>query len=123
MKRALPYQKSFDAAEWATAMEYMSQNLPNLKRLSLGIVAGKPGPNGWDFLPPYDMAEFGYMRETDGMEWIQDVLNIKGLERLDVDAVVEHCPPPMSQAMARYVKFSASIDSTFAGYLKGQMLQ
>lgn len=121
MKRALPYQKCFDNAEWSAALEYISENL-NLKSLSLGIVAGKPGPNGWDFLTPYSAVEFEYMRDTDEMEWMQSLLSVKGLVRLDVDAVVEHCPPPMSKAMATYVRFSSSIDSTFAGFLKERMI-
>lgn len=121
VKRALPYQKDFDCAEWASAFEYMAQNL-KLKSLSLGIVAGKPGLDGWQTVPPYTSMDFSYMQENDGMEWIQDVLSIKGLCKLDVDAVVEHCPPPMSKAMATYVRFSASIDTTFAAFLKEQMM-
>jgi len=118
----LPYQKDFDNAEWSAALEYMAQHL-ELKRLSLGIVAGKPGPNGWDFISPYTAADFTYLQETDGMEWIQDVRRIKGLEDLHVDSVVEHCPPPMSKAMAMYVRFSSSIDNSFADFLRNEMVQ
>ena len=122
VKRALPYQKCYDSAEWSTAFEYMSENL-ELKSLSLGIIGGKPGPNGWDTVPRFTTTDFAYMQHTEGMEWIGDVLSIKGLERLDVDSVVEHCPPPMSNAMATFVRFSCSIDGSFAEFMKEQMIR
>lgn len=129
VKRALPYTKDFDSAEWRAATEYMAQNLPGLSRLSLGIVAGKPGGggggdggDGWVGVEPYTATDLVYMQDTDGMEWIQDLLRIKGLERLDVDAVVEHCPPPMSKAMERYVRFSASVGGTFSEFLRERMV-
>lgn len=122
VKRALPYQKHFDNAEWAAAMDYISTHL-TLKTLSLGIVAGKPGPLGWDAVTPYTAADFEHLRDTDGMEWIGDTLAIGDLERLEVDAVVEHCPPPMSRGMAVYVRFSASVDEGFAAFLRGKMVR
>ena len=103
-------------------MEYMAQNL-SLRSLSLGIVAGRPGPDGWSTVVPYSVTDFGCLQEADDMEWMQEMMTIKGLCKLDVDAVVEHCPPPMSQAMATYVRFSASVDSTFAQFLTEKMIR
>ena len=121
VKRALPYEKEFDRAEWSSALVYIAENM-SIESLHLGVVAGKPGPQGWDVVPPYNQIDFQFLKEMDGMEWVQDLLEIKTLERLEVSAVVEHCPPPMSTAMARYVKFSASIDGPFALYLQEQMV-
>ncbi|GAB7356445.1 hypothetical protein MBLNU459_g7214t1 [Dothideomycetes sp. NU459] len=124
VKRALPYEKDFDRAEWAAACDYLALNLPGLRALALGIVAGKPGPAGWDGVPPFSKTDLHYMLEMggDGWEWVRDLLGITGLEVLDVEPVVEHCPPPMSMAMARYVRFSASIDGSFAEFLKERMM-
>jgi len=121
VKRALPYEKEFDRAEWAAALEYIAEHVP-IQALSLGIVAGKPGPNGWDFVVPYGVVDWEFVKDMDGMEWVRDLLGIKTLKSLEVDAVVEHCPPPMSTAMARYIKFSASVDGSFAEFLRGRML-
>ncbi|KAJ9621301.1 hypothetical protein H2203_007353 [Taxawa tesnikishii (nom. ined.)] len=121
VKRALPYEKEFDRAEWSSALSYLAENVP-LQSLSLGIVAGMPGPDGWQMVPPYQSRDFELLKELDGMEWIKDVLAIQGLERLHVDAVVEHCPPPMSAAMANYIRFSASIDCAFAEFLTQKLL-
>ena len=121
VKRALPYEKEFDRAEWSHAINYIAENVP-VRQLSLGIIAGKPSGVGWANVSPYNEMDFHFLKEMDGMEWVQDLLNINGLERLDVNAVVEHCPPPMSTAMARYVKFSASIDDSFAQFLRSEML-
>jgi len=121
VKRALPYEKEFDRAEWANAISYLADNVP-LRSLDLGIVAGKPASSGWEGVEPYVEMDWRYLKEMDGMEWVNDLLAIKGLERLDIRAVVEHCPPPMSTAMARYIKFSASVEGSFSDYLQGVMV-
>lgn len=121
VKRALPYEKEFDRAEWSAAIAYIAREVP-IRSLSLGIVAGKPKPTGWDTVPQYTEMDFRYLKDMDGMEWVQDLLGIRGLEELDVFAVVEHCPPPMSNAMARYIKFSASVDGPFARFLEDAMI-
>ncbi|GAB7339373.1 hypothetical protein MBLNU457_6013t1 [Dothideomycetes sp. NU457] len=121
VKRALPYEKEFDRAEWSNAINYIAENVP-VQQLSLGIIAGKPSATGWTNVLPYNEMDFHFLKDMDGMEWVQDLLNINGLERLDVKAVVEHCPPPMSTAMARYVKFSSSVDGSFTQFLKSEMV-
>lgn len=121
VKRALPYEKEFDRAEWSNAISYVAENM-DISSLSLGIVVGKSGPSGWDGVVPYNAMDFGFLKEMDGMEWVQELLALKGLEELKVEAIVEHCPPPMSTAMARYIKFSASVEGSFAEYIRGEML-
>ena len=100
---------------------YIAENVP-IQSLSLGIVAGRPGPGGWDEVVPYEERDFQVLKDMDGWEWVRDLLGMRGLERLHVEAVIEHCPPPMSTAMARYVKFSASVDGSFARFLESEML-
>lgn len=121
VKRALPYDKEFDRAEWSAAVAYIAEHVP-VQALSLGVVAGKPGARGWDMVPLYTATDFDYLKQMDGMEWVQDLLAIKSLVSLDVEAVIEHCPPPMSNSMASYVRFSASIDGPFADYMRNAMV-
>ncbi|TKA61104.1 hypothetical protein B0A49_09618 [Cryomyces minteri] len=125
VKRALPYDKDFDRCEWRSVCQYLSNPAENHiapTHLSLGVVAGKPGPDGWDDVRSFTSEEFRWIAELDTMEWIKVLMAVKSLKSLDVRACVEHCPPPMSNAMAEYVAFSASIDGGFAEYIKAEML-
>ena len=125
VKRSLAYEKEFDKCEWTNAMQCLScpEIGLGLQSLDLGIVAGRPGPNGWDEIPAYSAREFGWLKDMEGMEWLRDLLEIKGLQALNVDAIVEHCPPvTTSRAMAGYVRFSSSIESGLSEFLQREML-
>ncbi|CAD0096072.1 unnamed protein product [Aureobasidium vineae] len=123
VKRALPYDKEYSKAEWAVAMEWCTK-LPSLRSLSLGIVAGKPGPDGWDLVPAYKPEHFDTLKGTEGMEWIEELLAVKGLDNVTVESIVVHSPFPRSAAMARYIQFSASVDDgSFAVWLKDNMVK
>jgi hypothetical protein len=118
VKRALAYEKEFDRCEWASAMQSISSTL-SLRSLELGVVAGRPGPHGWDEITPYSGYDFGLLIECDGMSWLRDLLEIKGLQ-----AVVEHCPPASSSsAMASYIRFSASVDTGMADFLRQSLIK
>ena len=126
VKRALAYEKEFDRAEWSAAMRYLTSPSSgiNLRKLELGVVAGKPGTTGWSDIVQHSAADFLQLRYTDWMQWLRELLEIKGLRTLDVDAIVEHCPPASnSVAMAAYIRFSASIKGGFAEFLREQMVQ
>jgi len=122
VKKALPYEKEFDLAEWSNAISYIAENLTGLRSLYLGIVAGKPGPGGWDMVLPYTLMDLEYLMEMDGMEWVEELMTIRGLQHLEVEPIVEHCPPSTSNAMARYIRFSASIDGSFTELLRAKMV-
>jgi len=125
VKRSLAYEKEFDKCEWANAMQCLScpEIGLGLQSLDLGIVAGRPGPNGWDMFPAYSATEFGWLKDMEGMEWLRDLLEIKGLRALNVNAIVEHCPPATtSRAMAGYIRFSSSIESGLSEFLQREML-
>ncbi|KAK3619312.1 hypothetical protein LTR56_024123 [Elasticomyces elasticus] len=126
VKRALAYEKEFDRCEWSNALRYLTASASgiHLRKLDLGIVAGRPGENGWARIAPYS-ADYFRQSRNDGeeMEWMQYLLEMQGLQELEVRAVVEHCPPATnSTAMARYVRFSASVEGGFAEFLKGELL-
>jgi hypothetical protein len=74
-------------------------------------------------IPAYSALEFGCLKDMEGMEWLRDLLEIKGLRSLNVNAIVEHCPPvTTSRAMAGYVRFSSSIESGLAEFLHRELL-
>lgn len=125
VKRALAYEKEFDRCEWSHALRYLTSTSSNihLRHLSLGIVAGRPGPTGWDRIPTYCAADFKLLGQLESMEWLQYLLEIRGLQELEVSAVVEHCPPATNSiAMARYIQFSASVEGGFREYLRGALV-
>ncbi|KAK4979444.1 hypothetical protein LTR28_004598, partial [Elasticomyces elasticus] len=122
VKRALPYEKEFDRCEWSAAFAYLANDVC-LRTLSLGVVAGKPGPQGWEGVVGYSKHDFRTVQEQDDMQWIQEIVNVRSVKAIDVKGVIEHCPPPMSMAMARYIKFSASVDVGFGEFLKEEMVR
>ncbi|PIA97112.1 hypothetical protein CB0940_06689 [Cercospora beticola] len=124
-KRALAYLKEFDKCEWENALRYLT-NVDNnifLRRLELGVVAGRPGERGWDRIASYSAADFRLLKTHEGMEWLQYLEELNKLQELEVQAIVEHCPPVTSSTnMHNYVRFSASVEGGFAEYLKEQLL-
>ncbi|WPH02163.1 Hypothetical protein R9X50_00501800 [Acrodontium crateriforme] len=126
VKRALAYEKEFDRAEWSTAWRYLTapSSQISLSSLSLGIVAGRPGENGWDRVPRYHASDYRLLKGMEGMEWMQYILEMQGLEDLDVHAVTEHCAPATnSMAMASFIRFSASVESGFRSFLRSELLR
>jgi hypothetical protein len=125
VKRSLAYEKEFDKCEWTNAMQCLgsAETGLSLQNLDLGIVAGRPGPNGWDMIPAYGAGEFGWLKDMEGMEWLRDLLELRGLQTLSVTPIIEHCPPAYSsRAMAGYIRFSASIEEGLSKFLEGEML-
>lgn len=127
VKRGLAYDKEFDRAEWNSALRYLTDCDSNihLRRLELGIVAGRPGPNGWDRIAKYAPQDFSLLQSSaESMNWIQYLLEIKGLTELIVNAIVEHCAPATnSMAMANFIRFSASIEGGFSQYLHQNLVK
>jgi len=120
VQRALPYIKEFDRCEWRSVCKFISENL-ELTQLGLGILGGVPGAQ-WTSLDLYEKTAFEDITKFEGMEWVRQVANIKGLRNLEVKAHMEHCPPPQSNSMTFFVNFSASIEKGFADYLRELMV-
>lgn len=123
VKKAIAYDKDFDRCEWQNMCRYVAKNL-QLNDLDLGIVAGKP-LQGADLVTPIAEADYPCLIAThkkDEMAWVRDLMEIKGLHRLDIRPCIEHCPPPQSNALMFFVAFSASVSLGFTDYLLKQMI-
>lgn len=120
VKRALPYIKDFDRCEWRNVCAFISKHM-ELVQLGLGILGGKPAKQ-WEATDTYEESDFNLISEIEGMEWMRQVAEIKGLREVNVKAHLQHCPPPCSNAMTFFVNFSASIEQGFAAFMKSQML-
>ena len=130
VKRSLPYTKDFDRCEWRNACAFISQNL-RLAQLDLHVEGGtpslvsKPGTY-WEQKNAYSMEDFAFIANSgemdEDMEWMKHVVGIRDLQILNVKALLQHCPVPSSKAMAFFVKFSASIETGLAEYLRSLMV-
>lgn len=152
-KKALPYTKEFDRAEWSALCEFIAQHhdiarnpeMPrddgalgfSLKSIHLNIIGGKPDV-GWDAIAPITAKDYATMmrmkREWGGggsgsfggvdLEWVEQFMEIKGLSVLSVKALVEHCPRPVSEKLAFWVAFSKSVEEGgFAEWMRGVMIE
>jgi hypothetical protein len=126
VKRAIPYSKSFDNCEWQTTCTYISENL-QLAQLDLGVLGGVPGsiwgsPPGQQEPKEFSMSDFHVITMFENMEWARQLAAIKGLQMLNVKAIMEHCPPPQSSTMTFFVNFSASIEKGFREYMSSVMV-
>lgn len=55
-------------------------------------------------------------------EWVGQLLWLRGLRDIKVNAIIEHCPMPMSETMAFWVSFSKSVEGGFRDWIRGVML-
>ena len=134
VKHSLPYTKDFDRCEWRTACTFIAENMKsskmNLRQLDLGVYGGTPSLANrpalhWNQRHTYTKSDFDIITKLEemeeDMEWVAHIVAIKGLQVLNVRALLEHCPIPGSKKMAFFVNFSASIEKGFAEYLRSLM--
>ncbi|KAF1959555.1 hypothetical protein CC80DRAFT_590772 [Byssothecium circinans] len=140
-KKALPYTKEFDRAEWAALCAYLGTEM-QVQRLGLSVAAGRPGEKGWEGVVPIRRADFEVMRRmkrewgvgvgvgvgwTGGgiggvdLEWVEQLFQVKGVKDVRVRALVDHCPGPVSELMAFWIAFSKSVEEGFGEWVRGVM--
>ncbi|KAF1983679.1 hypothetical protein K402DRAFT_300402, partial [Aulographum hederae CBS 113979] len=117
VKRGLPYEREFDRAEWEGMCRFLAREM-RLLHLDLGVVAGRPGEQGWDGVKELRKEDFEACSGIEGMEWVEQAADIR-TKNVTVRAIVEHCPTPRSERMAWWVMFSKSVEGGFAEFVKG----
>lgn len=120
-KRAWPYIRNFDKYEWSTVCAYIAERL-RLQYLGLGVFGGKVDENYYMVTKTFEKSDFCEISKFDGMEWVEELVAIKGLQNLDIKTIWEVCPLPCSNGLAFFADFSASIEKGFAEYLRENML-
>lgn len=121
-KRATPFEKEFDRAEWTNACQCLA-NMPALEELKLQIIASKPSREGWHGIEPVEKGDMEEMITNQSFEWVRDLLKIKGLKKLDIKAKVEKCMSPGSDALYDWVRFSKSIEGSFRDVVREVMIR
>jgi hypothetical protein len=130
-KKGFPYTKEFDRAEWSSLCAYLSSAVC-LQKLNLSVVAGKAGEDGWDGIKPITPSDFEIMQrmkrewasEIGGvdLDWVHQLFAIRGLRDVGVRALVEHCPGAVSETMAFWIAFSASVEGGFREWVRSSMM-
>lgn len=92
--------------------------------LKLIVEGGRPSL-GWDGLPEYTAGDFKTLSRVayEPLDWVWQLLSVKGIRNLEITPEMNHCPPSHSSAMAFYVAFSASIEKGFAEFLHSELVQ
>jgi hypothetical protein len=132
-KKALPYTKEFDRAEWAGMCGYLAeQRSVKLHSLRLNVVAGQPA-SGWDDVTPISVSDFQTIRRMRlewgvaggvDLEWAEQFMAIKGVRSVSVKALVEHCARVESERGAFWAAFSRSaVEGGFGEWVRGGMLE
>ncbi|PSN66814.1 hypothetical protein BS50DRAFT_634285 [Corynespora cassiicola Philippines] len=136
VRKALPYTKEFDRAEWAHFCEYVAGEVC-LRRLGVGVVVGREEDEslegeGEGQAREISAEEFRLMarmrREWGGgvagvdLEWAEQLMQIKGLREMDVRAVREYCPVPRGEGMEFWKAFGRSVEGGFAEWVMGAMV-
>ncbi|OAG08102.1 uncharacterized protein CC84DRAFT_553346 [Paraphaeosphaeria sporulosa] len=130
-KKGLPYTKEFDRLEWGALCGYLAREVC-LSHLYLSVVAGKPGDNGWDSVAPISKEAFALMQRMKNdwgssvggadLTWVDQLFEVRGFREVSVKALVEHCPPAVSETMAFWIAFSKSVEGGFGEWVRGVMV-
>ncbi|RDW89043.1 hypothetical protein BP6252_01075 [Coleophoma cylindrospora] len=120
-KRGSVYCRDYDRCEWSSVCEYIKEHM-QIRTLRLVVEGGRPSL-GWESLPRYSVADFKTLSlvNYEPLEWVWELLTIKGIQKLDIIPDIHHCPPSHSSAMAFFAAFSSSISTDFADFLRMEM--
>jgi hypothetical protein len=122
VKQGSVYCRDYDRCEWSNVCEFLQKDM-QIRCLVLVVEGGRPSL-GWDGLPKYSVSDFKTLSSVkyEALEWVWELLSIRGVLKLDVKSEIHHCPPSHSSAMAFFAAFSASIESGFTEYLREELL-
>lgn len=122
-KQGFVFSRESNRCEWSNLCEYLRDQM-QLKTLRLIVEGGRPRL-GWNDSAKYTLADFKALSSVayEPLDWVEQLLEIKGIETLDIDSEIHPIPPPShSSAMAFYGAFSASIETGFTEYLRRELI-
>lgn len=122
-KQGSVYSRDYDRCEWSNLCEFLGHKM-QLQSLKLTVEGGRPSL-GWDGLKVFTVGDFQTLSDVryEALDWVWELLSIKGVRNLEIASEIHHCPPSHSNAMAFFAAFSASIEKGFAEYLRGEMVE
>ncbi|KAG4440279.1 hypothetical protein IFR05_004240 [Cadophora sp. M221] len=122
VKQGSVYARDYDRCEWSSVCAFLKDHM-QVGSLKLTVEGGRPSL-GWDGLPEYTAADFKTLSNVryEPLEWVWELLSIKGIRKLAVGSEIHHCPPSHSSAMAFFAAFSSSIEKGFSDFLRSELL-
>lgn len=122
-KQGFVFCRESNRCEWRSICGFLREQM-QLKSLTLIVEGGRPR-FGWDDLAQYTSADFKTLSSVayEPLEWAFQLLEIKGIRKLDITSEIHSIPPPShSLAMTFFAAFSASIENGFAEYLRRELI-
>ncbi len=121
-KQGSVYSRDYDRCEWSSVCDFLKEHM-GVGSLNLTVEGGRPAL-GWDGYPEYTAKDFKTLANVryEPLEWVWELLSIKGLRKLQIDSEIHHCPPSHSSAMAFFAAFSSSIEKGFSEYLRSELV-
>lgn len=122
VKQGSVYARDYDRCEWSSVCDFLKDHM-QLGSLKLTVEGGRPSL-GWEGLPKYSASDFKTLSNVryEPLEWVWELLSIKGIRNLEVVSEIHHCPPSHSSAMAFFAAFSSSIEKGFAEFLRSELV-
>lgn len=113
-----------DKSEWAYMCRYLASagNLCGLKRLFIMVEGGHPGQK-WDGVQRLSESDIRLLSliNHESLDWVADLIQIKGLEDLRIMPDTKYLPVPKSSAMIVYAALSASLEEGLLDFLRSEM--
>lgn len=123
VKQGSVYSRDYDRCEWSGVCDFLRDHM-QIQSLKLVVEGGRPSL-GWDGLPEYSAQDFSTLASVayEPLEWVWQLLSVKGIRNLEVESEIHHCPPSHSSAMAFFAAFSSSIEKGFADFLREALVE
>ncbi|XXG98653.1 hypothetical protein Hte_004980 [Hypoxylon texense] len=114
-----PYDN--DRSEWRNACRFL-QEQGSIRKLRLVVQGGRPSTT-WEGPKEFTAADLKLLFDIkhESLDWVEELLHIRGLEELEILPDVHYCPPPSSTNMIIFAALSASIERGLTEFLKNQL--
>lgn len=107
--------------EWAGLCRFLAAS-GALRRLRVTVEGGRPAER-WEGPQVLSEADIRLLKviRFDGLDWINDLVAIEGLEELEIVPDVKRMSTPGTPVMGVYAAFSASMEGGFVDLLRAEM--
>ncbi|KAI0889441.1 uncharacterized protein GGS22DRAFT_153895 [Annulohypoxylon maeteangense] len=114
-----PYD--YDRSEWRNVCRFL-QDHASIKKLRLMVQGGRPNTT-WEGPKEFTVDDLKLLFDIkhESLDWVGELIRVKGIEELEVLPDVQYCPPPSSTNMIIFAALSASIEKGLTEFLRTQL--
>lgn len=125
-KQGFVFSRDYDRCEWREVCAFIANHMI-IRGLKLVVEGGKPR-GGWTQVfggQTFSAEDFKVLRKArhEPLEWVWELLAIKGLQRVEVSSEIHQAPLHHSKNMTFFAEFSASIDNGFSEFLRSELVR